>query len=69
MIARTLCFSSNGKLSLKYEQLVWTPADGEVRTIPVEDIGFIILESEKIDITSAALQFLSENNLMMFISF
>lgn len=67
MIARTLCFSSLGKLSLKYEQLVWTPADGEVRTIPVEDIGLMILESEKIDVTTAALQFLSEHNVAVVV--
>ena len=67
MIARTLCFSSIGKLSLKYEQLVWTPAEGEIRTIPVEDIGFIILESERIDITTATLQLLCENNVAVVV--
>ena len=67
MIARTLCFSSIGKLSLRYEQLVWTPADGEVRSIPVEDIGFVILESEKIDVTTATLQFLSEHNVAVVV--
>ena len=67
MIARTLCFSSIGKLSLRYEQLVWTPADGEVRTIPVEDTGFVILESEKIDVTTAALQFLAEHNVAVVV--
>ena len=63
MIARTLCFSSIGKLSLKYEQLVWSPSDGETRTIPVEDIGVAIIESDKIEVTAAALQFLAECNV------
>ena len=67
MITRTLCFSSIGKLSLKHEQLVWTPAEGNVRTAPVEDIGFVVLESEKIDVTTAALQFLSENNVAVVV--
>jgi len=67
MIARTLCFSSIGKLSLKYEQLVWSTESGEKRTIPIEDIGFVILESEKIEITSAALQFLSANNVAVVV--
>ena len=62
MIARTLCFSSVGKLSLKLEQLVWNAESGEQCTMPIEDIGFVILESDKIEITSAALQFLSTNN-------
>lgn len=67
MIARTLCFSSIGKLSLRYEQLVWTSAEGEERTVPIEDIGFIILESEKIQITSALLQFLVEKNVAVVV--
>ena len=53
MIARTLCFSNIGKLSLKYEQLVWSAEPGEDRTVPIEDVGFVILESEKITITTA----------------
>ena len=67
MIAKTLCFSSLGKLSLRYEQLVWTAGSGEKRTIPIEDIGFVILESDKIELTSAALQFLSENNVAVVV--
>lgn len=67
MIARTLCFSSIGKLSLRYEQLVWTSAEGEERTVPIEDIGFIILESEQIQITSALLQFLVEKNVAVVV--
>ena len=67
MIAKTLCFSSMGKLSLRYEQLVWTPETGEKRTVPVEDVGFVILETDKIELTSAALQFLSANNVAVVV--
>lgn len=67
MIARTLCFSSIGKLSLRYEQLVWCAESGEKRTVPIEDVGFVILESDKIEITSAALQFLSANNVAVIV--
>ena len=67
MIAKTLCFSSTGKLSLKYEQLVWVADSGEKRTIPIEDIGFVILESDKIELTSAALQFLAANNVAVVV--
>ena len=67
MIARTLCFSSVGKLSLRLEQLVWNAESGEKRTMPIEDAGFVILESDKIEITSAALQFLSANNVAVVI--
>ena len=67
MIAKTLCFSNIGKLSLKYEQLVWSAESGECRSVPIEDIGFVILESEKITITAAALQFLSANNVAVVV--
>lgn len=67
MIARALCFSSIGKLSLKYEQLVWSAESGEHRTVPIEDVGFVILESEKITITTAALQLLSANNVAVVV--
>lgn len=63
MIARTLCFTNVGKLSLRDGQLVWSAATGERRTMPIEDIGVVILESGMIDITTAALQFLSANNV------
>ena len=62
MIARTLCFSSIGKISLANEQLVWCAKDGNRRTIPVEDIGIVVIESDKIEVSTAALQFLMENN-------
>lgn len=67
MIARTLCFSNKGKLSIKYEQLVWCAETGEQRSVPVEDIGFVILESDGIVITSAALQFLASMNVAVVV--
>ena len=63
MIARTLCFTRIGKLSVKYDQFVWCPSDGERKTMPIEDIGIVILESDKIDITTSALQSLAEQNV------
>ena len=67
MIARTLCFSSAGRLSLRYEQLVWTGADGVGRTVSIEDVGFVILESERIEVTVALLRFLSEKNVAVVV--
>ena len=67
MIARTLCFMKPGKLSLRYEQLVWDSAEGDHRTVPIEDVGFIIIESERITITAALLQFLAEKNVAVVI--
>lgn len=65
MIARTLCFSSSGKLSLRDEQLVWTSATGDVRTVPIEDIGFVILEAERIDVSAPLLRALTEHNVAL----
>lgn len=65
MIARTLCFSSRGKMSLSNEQLLWEGEDGNVRTVPVEDVGFVILETDRIELTSSILRFLAENNVAL----
>lgn len=67
MIAKTLCFTSIGKLSIRLEQLIWENAEGEKRSVPVEDIGIIILESEKISITTACLQSLAEKNVAVVV--
>lgn len=65
MIARTLFFSLPGHLHVKLEQLVYTPA-GEVaqeqRTFPIEDVGFIVIETPQMTLTSHALQALARNN-------
>lgn len=67
MITRTLCFTSIGKLSVKLDQLVWMPQEGETRTVPIGDIGIVILESEKIVITTACLQALAEGNVAVVV--
>ena len=67
MIARTLCFTSCGKLSVRLDQLVWLPQDGEVRTMPIEDIGIVMFESEKIEVTTACLQALSDGNVAVVV--
>jgi len=59
MIKRTLCFSNPAYLSLKNEQLVIKLPEVEsndlperlkkesTRTIPIEDIGVIVLDNNK----------------------
>lgn len=63
MIKRTLLFGNRGSLRLHYQQLVWRDESGEERTIPIEDIGFLILESPQITLTTALLQALSNANV------
>jgi CRISPR-associated endonuclease cas1, NMENI subtype len=75
MIKKTLCFSNPAYLSLKNSQLVIRLPEVEScdnlsdsfkqqseRTIPIEDIGVVLLDNKRITITSSALEALIENN-------
>lgn len=74
MIKRTLCFSNPAYLSLKYAQLVvrfpevekadmlQSIKDEAQITIPIEDIGVVVLDHRQITITQALLAALLENN-------
>lgn len=69
MIKRTLYFGNPAYLSLKLQQMVITSPSkeveagkGEVRTIPVEDIGIVILDHKQITITQGLMELLIDNN-------
>lgn len=63
MIKRTLCFSNPTYLSVKLNQLVISfPEKEEKKTIPIEDIGVVILDSPQITVTQTVLIKLLENN-------
>ena len=71
MIKRTLYFGNPAYLSLKLKQLVvrLPQAEGEqkdekelTRTVPIEDLGVIILDHKQITITQALLAELLDNN-------
>ena len=72
MIKRTLYFGNPAYLSLKMRQLVVRMAQSEdgdlptgeevVRTLPIEDLGIIILDNKQITITQGAMEALLENN-------
>lgn len=73
MIKRTLYFGNPAYLSLKNAQLVIKkPDDGDlpseeeirnaIKTIPIEDIGVVILDNRQVTITSAAISALLDNN-------
>lgn len=63
MIKRTLCFSNPAYLSVKLNQLVISsPEKEEKKTIPIEDIGVVILDSPQITVTQTVLVKLLENN-------
>ena len=75
MIKRTLAFSNPARLNLRAGQLVITLPEVEgndslpdtmkretVRTVPIEDIGVVVLDNARITITSGVLEALLENN-------
>lgn len=67
MIKRTLYFSHPAYLSLRNGQLVikLEPHDNEPEkqaTIPIEDIGFVVLDHRQITLTHGAMSALVENN-------
>lgn len=75
MIKKTLCFSNPIYLSLQNAQLVLHVPEVESnktlpeaikkeaeRTIPIEDIGVVILDNRRITITSGVMEALLENN-------
>lgn len=75
MIKRTLYFGNPAYLSLRNSQLVITrPSDGDLpldnesqilKTIPIEDIGVVLLDNRQITITSSAIGALLENNVAL----
>lgn len=72
MIKRTLYFGNPAYLSLKMKQMVvrmhqkddgdLPSGDDVVKTVPVEDLGVIILDNKQITITQGLLEALLENN-------
>lgn len=75
MIKKTLCFSNPAYLSFKNDQMVIRLPEVETcsnisdsfkkqseRTIPIEDIGVVLLDNKRITITSSLLEALIENN-------
>lgn len=74
MIKRTLCFNNPAYLSLKNAQLVIKLPEVEkadvsdsfkreaTTTIPIEDIGVVVLDNKQITVTQGVLEALLENN-------
>ncbi|MBL4668667.1 MAG: type II CRISPR-associated endonuclease Cas1 [Flavobacteriales bacterium] len=64
MIKRTLFFGSPAYLNTKNEQLQISYADKEKpsKTVPIEDIGFVVLEDPQITISNSLLAKLTLNN-------
>jgi CRISPR-associated protein Cas1 len=69
MIKRTVAIGSPAKLSLQQKQLLMSKMDETgakvERTIPIEDIGAVVLENPRITITHALIAALLANNVAL----
>ena len=67
MLKRTLLFTSPVYLSLKNEQLVvcFKDTPDDKRTIPIEDIGFVLIDNPMISITMPLVNALADNNVAL----
>ncbi len=65
MIKRTLLFSNPAYLSTKNEQLVvaYPEEDKPEKTVPIEDIGVVVLENRQVTISNALLDKLLNNKV------
>lgn len=63
MVKRSLFLTSPCRLSLRNRQMVVeNQSTGEVRTVPIEDIGYVLVENQQVGFTIPLLNALSENN-------
>lgn len=69
MLKRTLVFSSPMILSLKNQQLVYAFKDtpDEKLTVPIEDVGVVLLENQQTNITLPLLNALAESEVQVVI--
>jgi CRISP-associated protein Cas1 len=64
MIKRTLFFANPCRLTLKHQQLVAEMRNtGETRSVPVEDIGFVVLENPQISISMPLISEMVKDNV------
>lgn len=65
MIKRTLMFANPCYLTLRNSQLVITSVEKEERTVPIEDIGVVVLENQQITISHGCMASLLYNNVAL----
>lgn len=63
MLKRTLYIANPYHLKLKDRQIVFRPKQGEERTVPIEDIAFVVLEHPQISMTMPLIAALNANNV------
>lgn len=64
MVHRTVYIGNPAKLRLELQQLVVeSHATGEIKGVPIEDMGVLVLDSPQITLTNALLSFLLKHNV------
>ncbi len=64
MITRTLFFTNPGALTIRNGQLSYTAKGEEAgRIIPLDDVGFVVVENPHFTITAYCLAALAEHNV------
>lgn len=67
MIKRTIYIGNPARLSKKDMQMVVEPTEGEIKSLPIEDIGLLILDDSQISITHALVnELLTENSAVLW---
>jgi len=66
MLKKTLLFENKTSVSAKYEQLVIKTETRET-SIPIEDIGFVVVDHPEIYISITAMNLLVENNTALIV--
>lgn len=70
MLKRTLFFQSPGYLNLENKQLRFckkTDPRTDSKSVPIEDIGMLVIETPQIMMTSALMQALAANNVIVVV--
>lgn len=69
MLKRSLVFSSPANLSLKDRQIVISLKESpeDKITVPIEDIGVVIIDNPAVSITIPLLNYLADNNVIVVI--
>lgn len=63
MLKRTLLFSNPYHLSTRNKQLqIVEKETGEIKTVPIEDLGYVVFEHPHITFTQSVMQLMAENN-------
>lgn len=62
MLKRTIYISNPYRLRFKDCQMVLENQDGEIKSVPVEDIGFLVLEHPQISLSMPLISALNANN-------